>query len=151
MKLSQGFTLLELMIAIAIITFLSVLTLPSLMKTLARSKRTEAYLYLRTLAQAQKVYYAEHGKYSSDLAGPGGIGWAPEGNHIYTYGFAGTPEGVGHFIGSSETPSSALTGSKVSRSEFVIAAAGKIYGDTLDVLTIDQTGTLKIVSDGLQS
>lgn len=151
MKLSQGFTLLELMIAVAIVTFLSVLTLPSLMKTLGRSRRAEAYLYLRTLAQAQKVYYAENGKYTSILAGPGSLGWAPEGSHLYTYGFAGTQSGVGHFVGSSGVDSSALSGTRTTASEFIVAAAGKIYGDALDVLTIDQSGAIKIVTDSLTS
>jgi prepilin-type N-terminal cleavage/methylation domain-containing protein len=146
---SEGFTLLELMIVVSIITFLSLLTVPSLMKTLAKTKRTEAYLYLRTLAQAQKVYYAEHGHYTKELSGPDSVGWKPEGCCIYTYGFSGTQEGVGHFMGTSGAPVSALVGTHASRTSFKMAAAGLIYGDTPDVLTIDEQGKIVVVQDSL--
>ena len=56
-----GFTLFELMIVIAIIAALSALSVPSLMRYAAKAKRAEAYLYLRTLAHAQKAYFVETG------------------------------------------------------------------------------------------
>ncbi len=151
MKQREGFTMIELMIVVAIIAFLSILSIPSLMKVLAKAKRTEAYLYLRTLAQAQKVYYAEQGAYTKKLSGADSIGWKPDGSHTYTYGFSGTEEGVGHFIGTSEAASSALKGSQVRSHSFVIVAAGKIYGERPDLLSIDQTGTIKLVYDSLKN
>ncbi len=146
----RGFTLIELMIVVAIIACLSILSVPHLMKTLAKAKRSEAYLYLRAIAQAQKVYYAEHGRYTATLNGPEGLGWTPEGFYNYTYGFAGSQEGVGHFIGKYETPASALSAAQISDNGFTIAAAGRIYGDTHDILTIDEQGRITLVQDALQ-
>ncbi len=146
----EGFTLIELMIVVAIIACLSMLAVPNLMKVLAKAKRSEAYLYLRTLAQAQKIYHAEHGKYTTTLNGQGGLGWRPEGSYNYTYGFAGTAEGVGHFVGKLGTSASSLSAAKIGDTTFTIAAAGKIYGDTVDILTINEEGTLTQVSDALQ-
>ncbi len=146
----KGFTLIELMIVVAIIACLSMLAVPNLMKVLAKAKRSEAYLYLRTLAQAQKVYHAEHGKYTTTLNGPGGLGWKPEGSYNYSYGFAGTAEGTGHFIGKLETAATALSAAKIGDTTFTIAAAGKIYGQTLDILTINEEGTICLISDSLQ-
>ncbi len=146
----NGFTLIELMIVVALIAFLSMLAVPNLMKVLAKAKRSEAYLYLRTIAQAQKVHYAEYGTYTTTLNGKGGLGWRPEGVFNYTYGFPGTPEGVGHFVGALKTPVSALSVGKIGDSTFVIAAAGRIYGEQLDILTINEQGEIALVSDALQ-
>ncbi len=143
--MKQGFTLLELLIAVAIIACLSILSVPRLMKALAKAKRSEAYVYLRTIAQAQKVYYAEQGTYSSSLKE---IGWSPEGAYNYTYGLPGTQEGEGHFVGKLGTPSSQLRGS-VSKTSFTISAAGTVYGDTPDVLTVNQEGEIVLVQDSL--
>jgi len=144
-----GFTLIELMIVVALIASLSMLTVPHLMKVLAKGKRSEAYLYLRTLMQAEKLYFAEHGRYTMVLQGHGGLGWKPEGLFNYTYGFASTPEGVGHFIGALKTPASALSGATIGENTCTIAAAGKIYGDKIDILTINEQGEISILSDAL--
>jgi prepilin-type N-terminal cleavage/methylation domain-containing protein len=145
-----GFTLIELMIAVALIACLSMLAVPNLMKVLAKAKRTEAYLYLRTIAQAQKIYFAEHGRYTSILHGKGGLGWKPEGHHIYTYGFPGTTEGSGHFLGSLKTPVSSLSAGQIGQSSFTVVAAGNIYGDEIDILTINERGDITLVHDALQ-
>ena len=113
------------------------------------SEDSEVYLYLRTMAQAQMVYYAEHGHYTTTLQGRDGLGWSPEGSYNYTYGFGGTQEGVGHFVGKLGTPASGLSAAKIDDEGFTIAAAGKIYGETLDILTIDETGAITLVSDAL--
>ncbi len=138
----QGFTLIELMIVVAIITFLSVLSVPRLMKMVAKAKRSEAYLYLRSVAQAQKVYYAEHGRYAPSFKE---LGWQPEGIFNYTYGVPGSEN---NFIGALDTSTSHLRGS-LDTSKFTVSAAGSIYGDKIDVLTIDHKGTIKLVKDAL--
>ena len=150
MSYRDGFTLIELMIVVAIIACLSILSVPSLLKVLAKAKRTEAYLYLRAIAQAEKIYYAEHGRYTTILNGPNGLGWKPEGSYNYTYGFTGTQEGVGHFIGKLGTPALSLSGAQISDNRFTIAAAGNIYGETPDILTIDEQGVITLISDALQ-
>ncbi len=143
--MKQGFTLLELMIVVAIIACLSMLSVPHLMKTLAKAKRSEAYVYLRTIAQAQKIYFAEQGSYSSSLKE---IGWSPEGAFNYTYGLPGTQEGEGCFIGKLGTPSSQLRGG-ITKKGFIVSAAGTIYGEVADIVTINQDGDIVIVQDGL--
>ena len=145
----KGFTLVELMIVIAIIAFLSMVSVPHLMKFLAKAKRSEAYLYLRTLAQAERAHFMEHGAYTKKLGGAQGLGWRPEGAFYYSYGFADGAEGVEHFVGSAKTAASSLAGATVSKEGFVIYAAGQIYGDKPDVLSIDQNNVIKVVSDGL--
>ena len=149
MKNRRGFTLIELMIVIAIIAFLSMISVPSLMKFLAKAKRAEAYIHLRMLANAQKAYFAEFGRYTKNLGCIEGLGWKPEGMVNYTYGFSDGAPGESHFIGQLKTPASALAGATVSRDGFAIYAAGHIYGEKPDILSIDQHNVIKIVSDAL--
>src|SRR5690348_1259039 len=102
-----GHTLIEVMVVIAIIAFLAMLAMPSFMRFLAKAKRSEAYMNLGSLYIAQKAYWAEHGTYTTNLNGPNGAGWKPEGytsggaqeRFHYTYGFAGGKEGESVFTG----------------------------------------------------
>lgn len=145
-----GFTLIELLVVIAIIGFLATLAMPSLMRFVAKSKRTEAYLMLRSLHMAEKTYHMEHGTYTTQLTGPkDALGWKPDTTHLYTYGFPGQ-EGGSCIVGTLKTPGSALQGAGISAQGFIIAAAGDIDNDgDPDVITIDQTGTIRIIKDDL--
>ncbi len=158
-KAVGGFTLVELMIVVAIISFLSMISVPSFLRFLAKAKRSEAYMNLGSIYVAQKVYWAEHGKYASALTGPNGLGWRPEGYHgggadeqfNYTYGFSSGAEGIHYVTGKLNTPASALGATKADSNGFVIAAAGDIDGDGIaDVLTVDEHNNIKIVHDDLQ-
>ena len=120
--MKKGFTLIELMIVVAIIAFLAVVSVPSFNRFLAKSKRAEAYMNLNSIYAAEKAYWAEHGKYSNKLSGPNSVGWQPGGykgggkneKFYYTYGFAGS-EGANNFTGKLETPASAMPGSKADK------------------------------------
>ncbi len=149
LKVVQGFTLVELMVVIAIIACLTMVSLPGLLKFLAKAKRSEAYLYLRTLAQAQKSYFIEHGTYTKNIGGSSGLGWQPEGTFNYSYGFPDGAEGEGHFTGQLKTSPALLSGASVSRTGFTLYAAGQIYGDKPDIISIDEKNVIKIVSDAL--
>lgn len=148
----RGFSLIELLVVLAIIAFLSVISIPSFTKFLAKSKRSEAYMTLRSLYLAEKSYQMEHGNYTKNIMGSGkdSLGWKPEGQLLYTYGFPGS-EGTTFVMGSLKTPGSALKGTTISDKGFVIAAAGDIDSDgTHDVITIDQNGKVEVIVDDLQ-
>jgi len=155
--MKKGFTLIELMIVIAIIAFLAVVSVPSFNRFLAKSKRAEAYMNLNSIYAAQKAYWAEHGKYSNKLNGPKSIGWQPEGykgggkneKFYYTYGFPGS-EGINNFTGSLETPASVMPAAKADKDGFVAYAVGYIYGqDKPDILSVDQNNNIIVVQDAL--
>lgn len=144
----SGFTLIELMIVVAIVGFLSMISIPSLMSMLAKAKRTEAYVNLGSLAMAQKAFFAENGTYSTDLAGD--LGWKPGGDHKYSYGFGSGTAGKHYFTGSLNAPASDLSGAVVSGDGFTAYAAGDIDGDgKSDIISIDQDNKIKIVQDDL--
>ncbi len=153
----KGFSLIELMVVVAIIGFLAMIALPSFTKFLAKAKRAEAYMNLSSIYAAQKAYWAEHGKYSSVLSGEGGIGWKPEGykgggpqeRFYYTYGFAGS-EGTNCFTGKLNTSSSHLSEAKAGENSFVAVAAGDIDGDGKpDILVVDEYNNIRVIQDDL--
>jgi type IV pilus assembly protein PilA len=143
----SGFSLIELMVVVAIIAFLAMIAVPNFNRFLAKAKRAEAYMNLSSIYAAEKAYYAEHGKYSDVLTGEGGIGWKPEGKTYYTYGFAGA-DGRNHFVG--KLGASQLQGSRADKNGFVAVAAGDIDGDgDVDVITVDENNNVVIVHDDL--
>ena len=61
-KRANGFTLVELMIVVAIIGVLSAVAIPAFMKYIAKSKTAEAVQMLRRMSEGARTYYLEaHG------------------------------------------------------------------------------------------
>src|ERR1700681_2496125 len=78
----KGFTLIELMIVVAIIGILAAIAIPNFIKFQARSKQSEAKANLKAIFTAQKAYFQEKDKFSSFT---GDIGFSPERNNRYAY------------------------------------------------------------------
>lgn len=83
----RGFTLIELMIVVAIIGLLAAIAVPNFMKFQARSKQTEVKANLKALYMAQQSYMQATSLYSPS---PIAIGFAPERNNRYAYYLSGT-------------------------------------------------------------
>jgi type IV pilus assembly protein PilA len=81
-KLQNGFTLIELMIAVAIIGILAAVAIPNFMRFQARSKQSEAKTNLKALFAVEKGFMLEKDRYSSLV---GEIGFSPERNNRYAY------------------------------------------------------------------
>lgn len=101
----RGFTLIELMITVALIGVLAVLAVPNFIRYQARSRRSEAMTNVAAIAKAQKSYQAERNSYIDTANSyPGGglgtakrpwdaasqmafeaLGWEPEGQVFYDY------------------------------------------------------------------
>ena len=136
----SGFTLIEMMIVVAIIGILASVAIPQFVEYQLTSKRAEAFANLASLAKAQKSYFAEFGDYISAEPQPGTgngdlpmatkrdmtpieaeyfeIGWTPEGNVFFDY--------------DSATPADPLNGNCVCADEcFTASAYGDLDGDGL--------------------
>ena len=77
----RGFTLIEIMIAVAIIAILAAIALPSFMESVRKSRRSEAFTALSALQQAQERWRGNSAEYASDVqltlapnASPRGLG-----------------------------------------------------------------------------
>lgn len=85
--LRRGFTLIELMIVVAIIGILAAIAIPNFVKFQARSKQSEAKTNLKAVFTAQKAYYGEKDKY---LERADVIGFEPEKGNRYRYELGAT-------------------------------------------------------------
>lgn len=160
MNLKQAFTLIELMIVVAIIAFLSTVAIPQCFKYQARARQAEVAVYLASLHTAQLAYQAQHGEYSSNLGGDGGIGWKPEGykgdssqeKFYYTYGFSNgsAQEGTHFFTGKMGAGIDGLKGSHADKNGFIARAAADLLGkNKLDIWQIDQDRNITHIQNGI--
>lgn len=97
-----GFSLVELMVVVAIIGILASLAIPSIGKYMAKARQSEAKTQLSSLYTAEKAFYAEYTAYHSMF---GAVGYSPEGKLRYAVGFtaAGAPD-AGVANGYNTTP-----------------------------------------------
>ncbi len=77
MKKNDGFTLVELMIVVAIIGILATLAIPDFLKLQAKSKTVEAKANLGGIYSAQIAYYGENATYAGGSEAFKLIGWLP--------------------------------------------------------------------------
>ena len=80
--LHKGFTLIELMIVVAIIGILAALAIPNFIRFQARSKQSEVKANLKSMFTAERSYYQEHDTYSCNIRV---IGFNPERGNRYHY------------------------------------------------------------------
>jgi type IV pilus assembly protein PilE len=65
---TKGFSLIELLVACAIMGILAVLAVPSYTKYMVKSRQVDAKAQLTVIRQAQEIYRLQYGSYTSDTA-----------------------------------------------------------------------------------
>lgn len=92
-KYHKGFTLIELMVVVAIIGILVAIAYPSYAEYVMRSRRTDAKAALSNAAQAMEKFYTERMTYNNAVLGTNAGNIAPTTSldSHYTIGFDTTP------------------------------------------------------------
>ena len=111
----SGFTLIELMVAVAIVGILATLAISNYLSFQCRSKQAEAKANLGSIFATQQAYRSEYETY---VSGVSKLGWAPSGTTRYAYS-----------VIAADTTT------------FTVRALSTLldHDPTIDVWTIDQT------------
>lgn len=97
---SKGFTLIELMIVVAIIGILAAIAIPNYMNYQCKAKQSEAKTNLGAIRTSQEAFRAEYDSYTSSL---NAIGFDIQGDQMYDYNMtAATTTG---FVAEADTSS----------------------------------------------
>ncbi len=81
---AAGFSLVELMVVVAIIGILASVAVPQFQKFTFKARLTEAKAGLTSLYTTEKAFYGEWSQYDTNFST---IGYAPEGNYSFNIGF----------------------------------------------------------------
>ncbi len=66
-KNKRAFTLIELLVVVLIIGILAAVAVPQYQKAVYKSRAVDAIMLLKTITDAQEVYFLANGKYTSNL------------------------------------------------------------------------------------
>lgn len=88
---SQGFTLIELMIVVAIIGIISAIAYPSYQGYIERGIRADTMTEMQNIASEIESRKLAQGRYSNDLIAGLGSSYPQEGTALYTISFSPNP------------------------------------------------------------
>ena len=141
----QGFTLIELMIVVAIIGILAAIAIPNFLSYQAKAKQSEAKISLGSIFTSAIAFQAEMNPQTYAPAAIGLLGYLPSGTPRYSFWYAvdataggpgpGTPTAFSGapavVAGSCNTATAPAVGATVAASQtgFTAGAKGNIDGD----------------------
>ena len=130
----KGFTLIELMIVIAIVAILVALALPSYSAYVRKAKRGEAEKLLMNWANVQEIWRANNPTYADDVAAPNGIPLPTNDYYTFSLGAPNPPTASAYTL--IATPKNDQTNDKER-------------GKSCNPLSLDQSGTKGPQYDGV--
>lgn len=130
----KGFTLIELMIVVAIIGILAAIAIPNFLRFQAKSKQAEAKTNLGAIGTTAEAYRAEKDTYVTSFTG---LGWSPQGSSRYSYFYNGSTGAnliIKTMTSATDTSGTVPANVAATQTAFTAGASGNIDTDT----TVDQ-------------
>ncbi|WP_168405356.1 pilin [Acinetobacter indicus] len=131
MNAQKGFTLIELMIVVAIIGILAAIAIPAYTDYTARAKITEAVGALASAKTSVSEYYTSMGEMPADAAAAG-INTAPAGSYVAGITYNQTSGTVSEIIAEIQNVNGTANGKK-----FQLTGTGSDAGVTWACSTVD--------------
>ncbi len=129
MKYKKGFSLVELMIAVAIVGILSTVALPAYDSYMKKSRRSDAVSALLNLQMAQERWRATHPSYTGTI-GSGGLGMSATSEQGY-YDLSIVSAGANSFVISANPVSGGpQAGDACTSTHFRITQDGPLLTDS---------------------
>lgn len=132
-SMQRGFTLIELMIVVAIIGILAAIAIPNFNRFQAKSKQSEAKVNLKAIFTAAKARLAEKDAYAvaaNDAAALTQIGFQVEPGNRYEYRYGGQTQVRSVQFADALTGCQAGSNTNAAPHTFLASACGNIDSDT---------------------
>jgi type IV pilus assembly protein PilE len=124
---TRGFTLIELMIVVAIVAIIAAVALPSYFGSIKKSRRADAITALNKIAQEQERWRANNSTYTNVLTGAGLNVANPSSGH-YTLGVAGNTATV--YVATATAAGSQASDTKCTTLTLTMNVGNITYGAT---------------------
>ena len=136
----KGFTLIELMIVVAILGILAAIAIPNFMRFQAKSKQSEAKTNLGAIGTTAEAWRTERDTYVATVAE---LGWAPQGNSRYGYSYNALLLAANTVAGNCATSDDADAAAVAAAATFIAIATGDVDSDaTCDIWQYNQLRAL---------
>ncbi|MBC7699654.1 MAG: type IV pilin protein [Massilia sp.] len=135
---SHGFTLIELMIVVAIVGILAAIAYPSYTQYVQRSRRVEAEAVMLEAAQFMQRFYSAHNSYKTQINGTTAV--------VLPDSMSRSPK---NSTDSTKQYSISLPANNLSATTFTLQAepTGSMASDKCGTLTLTQTGVKGVATD----
>ncbi|SMF43045.1 type IV pilus assembly protein PilE [Alteromonadaceae bacterium Bs31] len=135
MRSVKGFTLMEVLMVVVIISLIAAFAMPSYLEQVARGRRAEAKSFLLDLASRQERYYTQYSSYSPQIAK------VPSCSNDTCYlGFETSLSPDGHYTGKVEALPSSCSPTGTLCTGYILVAEAIGSDKKCPVLTLDNAG-----------
>ena len=129
MKNKKGFTLIELMIVVAIIGILAAIAIPDFLRFQAKAKQSEAKTNLGAIFTTQVAYFGEANTYAGSANCFQLLAWGPEGDNMYSYFCGLGGDVISNPRKGTDASGVVITDVDTTETAFTVGAAGNVDND----------------------